>query len=597
MVVESSTVVTLAKVLAPFMKSVYDGLATNGRAGFELWKSSSAVDMAANYNYRLSQVKTIWTRGKSIGIEEFYYPSKLVEDNIGKTVDSIADISAQCFIVEGVVGQGKSIFMRYLALSSFKVPELGLLPIFVELKNISEIATLKDLVLEELRSVGLEPTVQVLDLLLKKNKLILLLDGFDEIAVDLVSRTIREITGFRSKYTKLRIGISSRPDNSIQRVPGFVILPILPLEEDDYEPFLIRLEVTTVKRHSLLIAMQDSPAEIREVMSTPLMLSVVVIIYESYREIPSYLSEFFNALFHVVFTEHDRKKIAFDRKHHSGLSESELQHLFEAFCFTIMRNGYGRTLRLEQFNECFEKAQSFLGGKKCKVEDFKKDIVGVACLMLVEGVGLTTFLHKGILDYFSAAFVKRMDAATVFTFYVSSARNYLQWVHALGFLEKIDGYRHAKFFELGPIKEELVEVSALMMSKEIDGLIDYINNGRKGLIFSYRDDEGLTMTSPRDVSLRHELLDDFRYFIYFRCPQSTDEYLSFKGLDGSAVSVDVGNVQYSLNEAIQMAGVDEVWTAFGRLETDLYARVEAAEKLVLEHEERVELLRMELENP
>ena len=182
-------------------------------------------------------------------------------------------------------------------------------------------------------------------------------------------------------------------------------------------------------------------------------------------------------------------------------------------------------------------------------------------------------------------------------FYVGSARNYLQWVHALGFLEKIDGYRYAKFFELGPIKEELIKVSALMKDKKIDSLIDYINNGRRGIIFNYETDEHLTMTLTRDVSLRHELLDDFRYFIYFRCPQVISEYLSFKGLDGSALAVDAGSVQYSLKEAIQMAGLDEVWTAFGRLEADLYSRVEAAEKLVLEHEERVELLRMELENP
>ncbi|KPX14878.1 hypothetical protein ALQ08_03562 [Pseudomonas syringae pv. delphinii] len=495
MVVEASAIASTSKLLAPFLKSIYNGLSDRAKIGFEVWKSANGADVAANYFFRLSQVKTIWTRGDAAYIDEFYYPIILSEGEFVKSVESLHDIESQYFVVQGIVGQGKSIFMRYLALSLLKKSKVDLLPVFIELKDINEKVSMLDLIFDELRSLGLDPTAEVFDALASRNKIALFADGFDEIPGDSVSSVIRELGRMMATYPQMKIGVSSRPGNAIQNLPGFVVLVLHGLDSQDYDPFLERLGVDVFKRHALIMAVEDSPPEIREVMSTPLMLSIVVLIYESYQEIPSYLSEFFDALFHVVFTQHDRKKVAFNRHHYSGLSESDLQHLFEAFCFVVMNKNYGRALSITQFNECFGRAKKYVLGVGCNVQSFKKDIVGVACLMLDEGVGLTTFLHKGILDYFSAAFIARMDSAIASKFYAKCASNYSQWTYMLGFLEKIDHYRFCKFYELGPVKDECVELGEVLAHRGSDSILRYVAEVYPYLEFTYSVDGRLVLST------------------------------------------------------------------------------------------------------
>ncbi|WP_347170619.1 hypothetical protein AAHI06_08885 [Pseudomonas salmasensis] len=248
-------------------------------------------------------------------------------------------------------------------------------------------------------------------------KIVLLLDGFDEIAAGSVVDVIDEIEWLQSRFSELRIIVSSRPGGEVQKLPGFDIVKISPLDEDDYEPFLKCLKIALEKRVELLDVLSKSESSVNGVISTPLMLTLVVMVYESEREIPSTLPEFFEKLFHVVFTRHDRLKVGFERKHYSGLSERGLQRLFEAFCFMSMQLGYGRSLDSDQFHESFNMAISYVDGCECKSEDFRKDIVKVACLMMEEGIDVVTFLHKSIVEYYAAAFIRHSSDEVASMFY------------------------------------------------------------------------------------------------------------------------------------------------------------------------------------
>jgi hypothetical protein len=595
MVVEVAAVSAVSKVLAPFVKSIYDELSGKVKVAFEMWKSKSGAELVARYYHRLSQVKTIWARDDAVSIDDFYYPSRLVGHKDEKIITSIDDISCQYFVVQGIVGQGKSIFMRYLALSLFKKPKLKCLPIFVELRNINEKTSLFDLICVELGGLGLEPCLEVLNALANGDRIVLFIDGFDEAPADCISSLVREITGLQSDYPRLKIGVSSRPDNAIQNLPGFVILRLQYLGVSDYEPFLAGIGVETVKRHLLVNAIDESPKEIKDVMNTPLMLSMVVIIYETYKEIPAYLSEFFNSLFHVVFTKHDRKKLAFSRQHFSGLTESELQHAFEAFCFVVMNSGHGRTLDLVQFDESFRKSQSYAIVKKCTLEGFRKDIVDVACLMLEEGVGLTTFLHKGILDYFAAAFVRRTNANAVQRFYVKSADNFARWEHVLGFLSRIDDYRFSKFFELGPLKDECIRISGILSDRDLSRLLSYLDEGREKIVFTYRHNTNLSMHNYKKGALRYEIIFPLLIKIMNENPIKYSEFLARSGLDVSADTAESGNSQYGLKKAIEFAGHDFVWSRCALLSDELIARVQRAEKIVSDFEGSMDLIAIDFE--
>jgi predicted NACHT family NTPase len=194
-----------------------------------------------------------------------------------------------------------------------------------------------DAVFRTLASIDIELTEEGFSYLANCGRTVLLLDGFDEIEDELVKQTVSDLDFLSQKYPELQRAITSRPGNEIQKSTNFRLFKILPLRSPDYGQFLRKLGLDIDKIHSIRVAIDSSPSKASNLITTPLMLTLVVIVYNAEKEIPATLPEFFERLFQVVFTRHDTLKAAFARKRHSGLSERRLQTLFEAFCFMVMQ--------------------------------------------------------------------------------------------------------------------------------------------------------------------------------------------------------------------------------------------------------------------
>lgn len=471
MALELAAAGTIAKAFTPILNDIYKESKSALQKQFSAWKAGSDSECIERYISSVSNIKTIWSRDEAKPIDSFYYPSRVGRSQ--HTINTIDDLGDGSFVIEGIVGQGKSVFMRHLAFSALKDPSSKTIPLFVELRYISEKNCLTQLLRTKLSLLGASDDVAVLNYLLEKNKITLLLDGFDEIEPKLLKDTTTTITDFQAAYPKLKIIVSSRPYNDIQNVAGFKVMALDELRPKDHEPFLRKLGVEAVRISEIVGAIQSSHQDIQEAISTPLMMSLVVLVYKSEKQIPPYLAKFFNVLFHVVFTEHDVKKDRFRRTHNSGLSESELQELFEAFCFSVTQKGYGRTLSRDKFNECYRHAQQLAPACKTNSSNFKADIVNVACLMLEEGVGELTFLHKGILDFFTAAFILKLKLSSSEKFYEKASTNYNQWKGTLQFLSKIDQYRYNKFYLLTSVKADHTELHDILESDDPLSVIDY----------------------------------------------------------------------------------------------------------------------------
>ncbi|HGM5580718.1 TPA: NACHT domain-containing NTPase [Pseudomonas putida] len=588
-----TAVASMSRLLAPVLSGLYASAKAPVKSSMQGWKAGEDLDKISEYYTRLASVKTIFSRDEALAIDSFYYPSKIatkgksasfsVHSKLGvslraKTVDGLRDLPKGHLVVEGVVGQGKSIFMRHLALSMLSDDVDKKIPIFIELRNVSKTNSLRSLVRKAFQAIGVEVDDGVIKYLSKKDKLVFVLDGFDEVSQELVSDLLVEINELKNLNSGLRIIVSSRPQNAIQNVPEFNVVSLMPLGPKDHNEFLKKLGVDTVRREELVEAVKSSPKDIQEAISTPLMMTIMVLVYESVKQIPPYLSDFFSALFHVVFTQHDSLKEAFRREHHTGLSESKLQHLFEAFCFVVMQRSYGRTLTKSQFNECFEKASKYVPKIECSVEQFRSDIVGVACLMLEEGVGEATFLHKGILDYFAAAFAARFEKLSE-NFYKSIARSYLGWKVSLHFLEKIDRHRYLKFYYLSVVVEELKALSEALGAEDelsfegyVVGLFDGGLITKQSSVISY----GLMPVA------RNELAYDASRAVIERVSHThlfdidNKKFSDFASNTKRLINVADTYVELSLEAWMEMFGVDGIRSALAAVENDYAGRVRCA---------------------
>lgn len=519
-----ATAVLAAKTLTPLLGAIAKAGAGPIARALKNWSSAAALRKVAKTISKVENVKTLWSPDKEVSLYTFYYPSKVsaepVFEDLGlaetpteyKRIERIEDLPSGNLTIEGIVGQGKSIFLRFLASQSVRDLQRTKMPIFVELRTLTAKLSLRQAIYRYLTALDVSVDDTVFEYLADSGHLILLLDAFDELLEELVPDVLNELDYLITKHPDLRIIVTSRPGNEIQKASGFRTVELGPLRRSEFPAFLQKLGLQSVKRAELLGAIDRSPSRIDQIIRTPLMLTLVVIVYESEREIPPTLSDFFERLFQVVFTRHDRLKAGFNRKHHSGLSERRLQTLFEAFCFMTLQAGHGRTLSREQFNQVFDKAIAYTQGCLCEVEKFRLDITKVACLMLEEGIDLATFLHKSIVEYYAAAFISHSTDDVARLFYQHALENYKPWAPVISFLRDVDQYRFAKEYTMHEASSFLQSIEAICESKDQSKLVKFIHTLQPGIGVAIRKTHGESgtefgsiraygpMTEPKSLS-------------------------------------------------------------------------------------------------
>ena len=111
---------------------------------------------------------------------------ELIDINI--SINFVTDISRQSIVLQGTVGQGKSIFMRYLTSQEAKQGER--IPLFYELRRLDDNETLTSALSKQINNWITEFKESDFDRVAKTGKLALLLDGFDEVPHDKVKNLL-----------------------------------------------------------------------------------------------------------------------------------------------------------------------------------------------------------------------------------------------------------------------------------------------------------------------------------------------------------------------------------------------------------------------
>lgn len=449
----------LGALLKPAIKDLYD------TAKSKLIKSPSKTTLISHSNailskhaYKIVQVKTLWNVEKEVSLFAFYYPSRLQTEKapkIGTVINGLSDLPVfPCLIIEGTAGQGKSIFLRYLyGALALKSNEHGLLPLFIELRRISDKLTLAASIINALKTFGINTTEEELKAFLETGKIVLLLDAFDELEASLVDRTIGEIEALALTSEDLRIIITSRPASAIHHSSSFRVYKLDPLRPQDHLPFFNKVCGSPGQAKEIHTAIQSPQvSSLRELLTTPLLMTLLVLLYRSQSSLPTTKTRFYEQLFDVMFFKHDQTKPGFRRARFTSLDELELKKLFEAFCFhaklenTQIFSGHAVASTLENAIETT--------GIKVGVPSFQKELTKTACLLIEEGLEFS-FIHKSVSEYYTAAFIQRSSSEFAQDIYnqIITAEVQGQWAAELSYLEQIDTYRFHKYFLARQIAE------------------------------------------------------------------------------------------------------------------------------------------------
>lgn len=155
-VATAATISSTAKLLTPLINDLYQGAKKIGARGFQKWEAKTFPRKLAQRIRAIDEVKTIWSPEKEASLSSFYYPSKLIIEGKPKLATRLFDLDGKNAVIEGTVGQGKSILLRNLAIEEILSNDAKKLPVFIELRSLSTKLTLQQAVIKQLSSYDIE---------------------------------------------------------------------------------------------------------------------------------------------------------------------------------------------------------------------------------------------------------------------------------------------------------------------------------------------------------------------------------------------------------------------------------------------------------
>ena len=328
------------------------------------------------------------------------------------TVDKIRKIS-RFVIISGTGGLGKSMMMRHLMLNAIaNFDDLKLFPVFIPLKDFDKtVDSLFEYVYFKICVIDSSLTFEQFEQLLVHGSCLLLFDGLDEIGVGYTKWFERELEALTDKYSGNMFILSSRPFQSFVSYGRFSLLRLMPFRPRQAMQLVIKLEFRPDEpaiKGKFLEALEKTLFRTHQSFTeNPLLLTIMLLTFEQYAEVPSKMHIFYREAFEVLAKRHDASKGAYKRALRTGLSVDAFADYFAELCFRSY-NDEKFEMTAEEFDGYFNQlnARAVANDKKTTASDFREDLCANLCLMYFEGNSYH-FTHRSFQEYFCALFFSK----------------------------------------------------------------------------------------------------------------------------------------------------------------------------------------------
>ena len=370
----------------------------------------------SNAYSKYSTIKTILNKVEPRPFYEFFETPYLrkgsAEPFLAKTVDDVLDIS-HFSVIQGTGGIGKSTLMKHLFLDELKTE--GFIPIFIELKDINELGTdydVRDFLFRKLMGLGETLDADTLDYALKTGCFLFLLDGYDEVFSDKRNLFFSKFEYFCDAYPDNYYLISSRPFSDFVYMQRFTLLETLPFNKAQTVSLAKKFPFDEeIKARFVETLDRELYDKHESFASNPLLLSIMLLTFREYAEIPDKLHLFYANAFETLFSKHDATKSGLKREFRSGLGFDEFRKVFSCFCFATYSKGKTEFTR-DELRDSLKKIAGLSGisGTVPSVspDDFIYDLVNCVCLLYPDGM-YYCFSHRSFQEYFTAYFLKELS--------------------------------------------------------------------------------------------------------------------------------------------------------------------------------------------
>jgi len=396
----------------------------------------------------------------------------------------------------GNPGTGKTTFLQHLALQcnrglfmANRVPIFITLKSFVEeSKETGEVSFLNYIRSEFLTSNIINPST--IDNLLCEGRVLLLLDGLDEVLTIDTNAVYQEINRFTEKYHKNLFIITCRTAGNIHNLNGFIDVEIAPFTSEQIAEFSQKWFSTLIKNPTedthqqavQFIQLLDLPENLRfrQLAATPLFLHLACWIFVHQGQFPGSESEFYKQCLDLLLGKWDEiRGVQRDSISPELALPQKLNLLSEIAIKTFERGEYffeKRTIEEYISDYLYQLSDAPIDSEELQLasEDILKAIALQHGLLTERSRGIFSFSHLAFHEYFTARNI-------IMNSYLKSLEEALEEL-----INHVVEPRWREIFLLTAVMLRKADLLVLLMKKKVNDLVMGDHHLQEFLIFSHQ---------------------------------------------------------------------------------------------------------------
>ena len=321
----------------------------------------------------------------------------------------------QFLMVLGGPGVGKSTFLRKTGLEALKKKgkfKHHLIPVFLELKRFtSDDIDIEKIIASEFDTCGFPEAEKFTTEALNKGKLLILLDGLDEVPTNKLNEVITQIQNFVDRYDKNRFITSCRAAHR-SAFRRFSDVAMADFDDSQIQQFITNWfqsdtdqEVKTADRCWELLQKSENSAA-KELAHTPLLLTFLCLTYDRSQRFPDNRSSLYRKALRILLEEWAVEKRILQTEIYQGL-HTELE---EILLSEIAYSGFDADRLFYSESEIVSQIRSFLANNLNAPQHLngKRILEAIAVqqgILVERAEDVFSFSHLTLQEYLTAYYI------------------------------------------------------------------------------------------------------------------------------------------------------------------------------------------------
>jgi NACHT domain len=323
----------------------------------------------------------------------------------------------QYLMVLGQPGAGKSTFLRRIGLEALKGKNGGYrqecVPVFLELKQFrTGEVDLEKAIADEFAICGFPYPLPTTQKLLEKGKLLILLDGLDEVPTQQLDQAITQIQNFADKYKQNRFIASCRTAAYQSSFRKFADVIMADFDEGQIEKFIINWFQSEQDKQAKTaqscweLLKQPTNTATKELAQTPLLLTLLCLVFDDSQTFPEKRAELYKQALDVLLSKWAAEK----RIQHDPIYKDLTLTLETIMLGEIAYSGFKADRLFFSQREVVDQIRAFLASNLNAPRHLDGEVI-LRAIQIQQGVlverarDVFSFSHLTLQEYLTAQYI------------------------------------------------------------------------------------------------------------------------------------------------------------------------------------------------